>query len=107
LAGQQRVVPAALQLAGHEAIARIDRVVLAARVRSLISYLLKRQLELPLCGRYLVRLGLDRLGGGVNAERLEDAQHLCGDGASVATAPSMLEPLIEMQRAVPWFMRAP
>jgi hypothetical protein len=74
---------------------------LAARVRSLISYLLKRQLELPLCRRYLVRLGLDRLGGGVNAERLEDAQHLCGDGAS------MLEPLIEMQRAVPWFMRAP
>jgi hypothetical protein len=86
LHGQQCIVPAALQLAGDKAIGRIDRVVLAMGVGSLISRLLKRQLELSLRGRYLVRLGLDRLGGGVNAERLQNAQHLSGDGAVDARA---------------------
>ncbi len=42
--GLQRVVPAALQLAGHQAIVGIDGVVLPTCMRGLVARLLKRQL---------------------------------------------------------------
>jgi len=79
--GLQCLVPAALQLAGHQAIGGIDRIVLPPGMRGLIARLLKRKLKLPLCGRCLARLGLDRPDGGINAERLEDAQHLSANGS--------------------------
>src|SRR6202022_2513704 len=44
--GLQRLVPAALQLAGHEAIGGIDCVVLPTGMRGLVARLLKGQLEL-------------------------------------------------------------
>ena len=47
---------------------------------------MKRQLKLPLCGRCLASLSLDRLDGGINAERLQDSQHLCADGSVDAQA---------------------
>ncbi len=50
LHGLQGLVPAAFQLAGHQAIGRIDGVVLPTGMCSLVACLLKRQLELPLCG---------------------------------------------------------
>src|ERR1700674_5257609 len=77
--GLQRFVPAALQLAGHEAIGGIDGVVLPTGMRGLVARLLKGQFELPLCGRCLARLGRDRLDGRINAKRLQDAQHFFAD----------------------------
>src|ERR1700680_2907110 len=51
--GLQRLVPAALQLAGHEAIGGIDGVVLPTGMRGLVARLLKGQFGLPLSGRCL------------------------------------------------------
>ena len=70
-------------------------------MRGLVPRLLKRQVKLPLCGRCLARLGLDRIDGSINAKRFQERS------TSVPTAASMLKPLIEMQRSVPWFVRAP
>src|SRR6195256_3288905 len=64
----------------------IDGVVLPTGIRGLVTRLLKRQLKLPLCGRCLASLSLDRLDGGINAERLQDSQHLCADGSVDAQA---------------------
>src|ERR1700739_1821954 len=47
---QKRLVPAALQLAGHEAIGWIDGIVLLTCMAGLVTRLLQPQLELPLCG---------------------------------------------------------
>lgn len=55
------LVPAPLKLAGHQAISGIDSIVLSAGMRGLIACLLKRQLQLSLRGRCLVRLSIDRL----------------------------------------------
>jgi hypothetical protein len=44
---QKRFVPAALQLAGHEAIGWIDGIVLLTCMAGLVTRLLQRQLELP------------------------------------------------------------
>ena len=49
--GLQSIVPAALQLGGHQAIGGIDGIVLPSGMRDLVPRLLKRQLKLPLCGR--------------------------------------------------------
>ena len=46
----QRLVPAALQLAGHKAIGRIDGIILSTRMGGLETRLLQRQLQLPLGG---------------------------------------------------------
>jgi hypothetical protein len=48
--GIERLVPATLKLAGHEAIGGIDGVVLPTRMAGLVTRLLQRQLELPLRG---------------------------------------------------------
>jgi hypothetical protein len=50
-------------------------------MRGLIACLLKRQLQLSLRGRCLVRLSIDRLHSRIDAERLQDAQHLRADGS--------------------------
>jgi hypothetical protein len=47
---QKHLVPAALQLAGHEAIGGVNGIVLLTCMAGLITRLLQRQLELPLCG---------------------------------------------------------
>ena len=70
-------------------------------MRGLVARLLQRQLQLPLCGRCLARLSLDRLDGASMPSGFRMRS------TSVPTAASMLKPLIEMQRAVPWFVRAP
>ena len=46
----QRLVPAALQLAGHQAIGGIDSIILPTGMRRREARLLQRQLELPLGG---------------------------------------------------------
>src|SRR6266849_1784948 len=84
--GLQCLVPAALKLAGDQAIRGIDGVVLPTGMRGLVTRLLKRQLQLPLRGRCLARLSLDRLDGGIETERLQDAQNLRADGGVDAQA---------------------
>jgi hypothetical protein len=57
----QRFVPAPLKLASYQTIGGIDRIVLSARMRSLEARSLQRQLQLPLGGRRLARLGIGAL----------------------------------------------
>jgi hypothetical protein len=52
----QRLIPAALQLASHQTIGRINRIILPTSMRRREVRLLERQIELPLCGRDLARL---------------------------------------------------
>ena len=42
--------------------------------------LLKREIELPLCGRGLSRLSRERLLCGIDAERFQHPQHFRADG---------------------------
>jgi len=97
----QCLVPAALQLAGDQPVCRVDGVVLSARVRGFVARLLQRQLQLALGRGRRARLRLDRFECCFDAERLQDGR------TSLLIAASMLKPLIEMQRAAPWFVRAP
>src|SRR5258708_39168143 len=76
----QRLVPTALQLTGDQPIIGIDGVILSTRLRCRQARLLQRQMELPLCGRRLARLSLERLDRGIDAERLQDPQHLRAAG---------------------------
>ena len=48
--------------------------------------LLKRQIELPLCGRDLARLSCERFHCGIDAERLQYPQHFRADGSIRAQA---------------------
>jgi hypothetical protein len=75
----QRLVPAALQLAGHQTVGGIDSIILPAGMRRREARLLQRQLELPLGGRCLARLGLERLHCGIDAERAQDPENLRAD----------------------------
>ena len=68
----QCLVPAALQLGGDEPIGRIDSIVLPAGMGGLVACLLQRELQLPLRGRGLARLGIDRLDRGLDAKWLQD-----------------------------------
>ena len=77
----QRLVPAALQFACHQTIGRIDRIILPASMRRREVRLLKRQIELPLCGRGLGRLSRQRFHCGIDAERLQHPQHFRADGS--------------------------
>ena len=97
----ERHIPAALQLAGDQAIGGIDGVVLPARMSSLEARVRQRQLQLPPGGGHLARLGLERLDGRIDAERLQDPQHLDADsliGPEAAERDASL---------VPWFTSAP
>src|SRR5215471_10582399 len=76
----QRLVPATLQLARHQTIGGIDRIILPASMCRREVRLLKRQIELPLCGRDLARLSRERFDCGIDAERLQHPQHFCADG---------------------------
>src|SRR5205823_354907 len=62
----QRLVPAALQLTGDQAIVGIDGVILPTGMRRREARLLQRQIELPLGRRRLARLSLERLRGGTD-----------------------------------------
>src|SRR4051812_46189329 len=75
----QRLVPAALQLTGDKAVVGIDGVVLPTGMRRREARLLQRQIELPLGRRRLARLSLERLRGGIDAERLQDPKNLATD----------------------------
>jgi hypothetical protein len=79
---RQTARTATLKLAGYQAIRGIDRVVLPTGMSGLVTRLLQRQLQLPLCSRCLARLSFDRLGGGIETERFQNAQHLRADGRS-------------------------
>ena len=46
----QRLIPATLQLTRHQTIGGIDRIILPASMCRGKVRLLKRQIELPLCG---------------------------------------------------------
>ena len=50
-------------------------------MRGLEARLLKRQLKLPLRGRCLARLDLDRSDGRIRAKRLQDTQYLGANGS--------------------------
>lgn len=76
----QRLIPAALQLAGHQTIGGIDSIILPASMRRREVRLLKRQIELPLWGRNLARLSRERFHRGIDAERLQHPQHFRADG---------------------------
>src|SRR5260370_25798404 len=65
---------------------RIDSIVLPARMRGLEARPLQRQLQLPLGGRRLPRLSIERLDRRFNAERLQNPQHLRTDGVMDAHA---------------------
>src|SRR5205814_2737928 len=75
----QCLVPAALQLTGDQAIVGIDGVILPTGMRRREARLLQRQIELPLGRRRLARLSLERLRGGIDAERLQDPKNLATD----------------------------
>src|SRR5947209_10438472 len=75
----QCLVPAALQLTGDQAIVGIDGVVLPTGMRRREARLLQRQIELPLGRRRLARFSLERLRGGIDAERLQDPKNLATD----------------------------
>ena len=96
----QCLVPAALQLAGDQPVCRVDGVVLSARVRGFEARLLLRQLQLALGRSRRARLRLDR------SERCPMPSGFRTRRTSLLIAASMLKPLIEMQRAAPWFVRA-
>src|SRR6266851_2574062 len=84
--GLQCLVPAPLELAGHQTIGGIDSIVLPARMRGLEARPLQRQLQLPLGGRRLARLGIERLDRRIDAKRLQNPQHLRADGIIGAQA---------------------
>ena len=89
----KRLVPAALQLASHQTIGGIDGIILPTRMGGLVARPLQRQLELPLCGRRLARLGLERLDRSIDAERLQNPQNLRADGMIGAQAAERDAPL--------------
>src|ERR1700716_3452793 len=82
---RKRFVPTPLQLSSHEAIGRIDGVVLSTGVGRLITRLGQRQLKLLLCRRRFARLCVQNLDRGAHSERREDAQDLGADGGVSAT----------------------
>ena len=77
----QRFIPAALQLACDQTIGRIDGIILPAGMCRREVRLLKRQIELPLCGRGLGRLSRQRFDCGIDTEGLQHPQHFRADGS--------------------------
>src|SRR5204862_530020 len=69
----------AFQLTGDQAIVGIDGVILPTGMRRREARLLQRQIELPLGRRRLARLSLERLRGGIDAQRLQDPKNLATD----------------------------
>src|SRR5260370_40027837 len=63
-----------------------DSIVLPARMRGSEARPLQRQLQLPLGGRRLAGLSIERLDRRFNAERLQNPQHLRADGVIDAHA---------------------
>src|SRR5712671_2040938 len=82
----QRLVPAPLELTGNQTIGGIDSIVLPARMRGLEACPLQRQLPLPLGGRRLAGLGIERLDRRFDAEWLQNPQHLRANGVIDAHA---------------------
>ena len=91
--GLQRLVPAALQLTGDQAIVGIDGVILPTGMRRREARLLQRQIELPLGRRRLARLSLERLCCGIDAERLQDPKNLATDSVIDAQTTERDAPL--------------
>ena len=77
---RKRFVPAPLQLASHEAIGRVDSVILPTGVSRLITRLGQRQLKLPLDRRCFARLRVQNFERGVHSKRRQDAQDLGANG---------------------------
>ena len=68
--GQQALVPAMLQLAGDQAVVRIDRIVLPPCPTRFVARLLQGQLDLAPLLRRLGVPGLHRADRRLDAERL-------------------------------------
>ena len=75
----QCLIPAAFELTSHQAVGGINSIILPPRIRGREMCFLQRQLELPLCGRYLAGLSRQRLDRGVDTERLQHPQHFRAD----------------------------
>ena len=99
--GLQRLVPAALQLASDESVGRIDSVVLSAGMRRLVACLAQGEFQLALSRCCFV----DWISIALTAASIPSGRKT--HSASLAMAASMLNPLIVMQRVVPWLTCAP
>ena len=95
----QSLVPSAFQLPGDEPIGWINSIVLPTGMDNLIAGLLQGEFQLPLSRRGLwasIALTAASIPSGFSTR-----------STSLAIAASMLRPLTEMHRSVPWLMHAP
>src|SRR5215472_16156655 len=74
--GHEGGIPPPLEFASDQTIVRVDRVILSARPRCLVSRLFERQLNLALFFARLVLALRDRLDGCFNTERLQQPHNL-------------------------------